>query len=106
MENVYYIMGTISAPVKEGKELARKLVERKLAACVQVTPPVTSVYRWEGKVEEEEEVLRFVKTEEQKIHEISNFLKDHHPYDVPEFIAVPITGGNPAYLNWVRESLS
>jgi len=105
MEHVSYVMGIISAPPEEGAKLAEALVEEKLAACVQVSSPVTSVYRWEGKIEHSQEVLLFVKTETGRIRSIKEFLLKEHPYEVPEFITLPITDGLPRYLKWIDTSL-
>ena len=103
MENIYYVMGIISAPEEEANQLAKSLVQKKLAACAQVSTPVTSTYWWDGKVEETTEALIYIKTETGRVHAIKEFLKTHHSYDVPEFIVVPIMEGNPAYLKWVSE---
>ncbi len=103
MENIYYVMGIISAPEGEAGKLAKMLVREKLAACAQVTEPITSTYWWDGKVEEAAEVLIYIKTETGRVRAIKEFLKAHHSYDVPEFIIVPIMEGNPAYLKWISE---
>ena len=81
--------------------VARKVVEEKLAACVNVLPAVRSVYRWEGKVEEATEVTMLVKTTHGRYAELEAAIRALHPYEVPEIIAVPVTAGLPAYLAWV-----
>jgi periplasmic divalent cation tolerance protein len=106
MENIYYVMGIISAPPEAGEVLAKGLVEQNLAACVQISSPVTSIYRWEGKLEESKEVLLYLKTEANQTHGIKEYLEKEHPYDVPEFITLGITDGLPRYLKWVWDSLN
>lgn len=81
--------------------IARKVVEGRLAACVNVLPPIRSVYRWEGKVEEANEVSLLIKTTQGRYAELESVIRTAHPYDVPEIIAFPVTAGLPAYLNWV-----
>ncbi len=87
------------AKVAEG--IARDLVDRRLAACGNVTPPVTSVYRWKGKVVREPEVLLLVKTRRSLVAACTKAILAKHPYELPEIVAVPIVGGLPAYLRWV-----
>ena len=86
------------------RELAEKLAEgslsRKLAACVQMMA-IRSFYIWDGELQKEEEVALHIKTTEARYSELEAHILEHHPYDVPEIIKVPITGGLPAYLDWV-----
>lgn len=84
------------------RAIASALVERDLAACVNVTPPVTSVYRWDGRVETAAEVLMLIKTTRDRYPALERALRDLHPYEVPEIIAVPIDQGLHDYLQWVR----
>lgn len=93
----------ITAPREHGERIAAYLVERGLAACVNITQ-VTSVYRWEGRVERDEEVLLVVKTRRDKMKELIAEVRSIHPYKVPEIIAVPIVEGDPEYLKWIDES--
>ncbi|WP_150251060.1 divalent-cation tolerance protein CutA [Nocardiopsis deserti] len=89
---------------RDGAErLARSVVEHRLAACAQVSGPVTSFYRWEGRIQADEEWTVVVKTAADRLDELTAHIGDVHPYDVPEVVAVPVTGGNPAYLEWVRD---
>jgi len=83
--------------------LARRLVEQSVAACVNILPKVRSVYRWQGALEEAEEVRLFIKTTQLRYLELEVAIKDAHPYLVPEIIAVPVMAGLPAYLKWVEE---
>ncbi len=82
--------------------VARSLVSERLAACVNLVPRITSVYRWEGAVEEDEEVLLVVKTRADRAERLCARIVELHPYDVPEVILLPVAGGAEAYLDWVR----
>jgi periplasmic divalent cation tolerance protein len=83
------------------QQLARTLIERRLAACVSVLAPCTSVYRWQGVVEESAEVPVLIKTTAGRYAELESALRALHPYELPEIIAVPVLRGLPAYLDWV-----
>ncbi len=83
------------------QQLARTLIERRLAACVSVLAPCTSVYRWRGAVEEAAEVPVLIKTTAGCYAELESALRALHPYELPEIIAVPVLRGLPAYLDWV-----
>lgn len=87
-----------------GKSIGRSLVSEKLAACVNVIPGLTSIYSWEGSVEEDSELLLMIKTRSKLIDTLTSKVKEMHPYDVCEVISVPITGGNSQYLDWIRSS--
>lgn len=100
------VMIVSSFPSKEtAKTVAKKLVEKKIAACVQITAPVTSIYEWEGKINEDEEVLIFIKTSVLLENKAVEFIKENHPYEVPEIIALPVTGGFEKYIEWVEGNL-
>ena len=81
--------------------IALALVEEKLAACVNILPRVQSVYRWQGAVESASEVPLLIKTAADRYPALEAAIRESHPYDVPEIIALPITAGLPAYLNWL-----
>ncbi|NYI08273.1 divalent-cation tolerance protein CutA [Allostreptomyces psammosilenae] len=83
------------------RELAAAAVEARLAACVQIVGPVTSVYRWEGAVHEEQEWQLLFKTTEDRRERLERQIAERHGYDVPEIIALPVTAGSTAYLDWV-----
>lgn len=87
------------------KTIATCLVEEKLAACVTLLPNVTSIYRWQDKVECEQEVQLIIKTDKDKFNQLSERINYLHPYDIPEIVAVNIHQGNLQYLNWISESL-
>jgi periplasmic divalent cation tolerance protein len=96
-----YCMALCTSPdPAHAHELAHALVERRLAACVQIMP-VKSVYTWEGRVTEDEEQLMFIKTRSSLFGDVSEFIRDNHPYEVPEVIRVDISGGLESYLDWI-----
>lgn len=87
------------------RSVATTLVEEQLVACVTLSPAVTSIYRWEGKVETAGEVLALMKTTPATYDALEARLQTLHPYDVPEILAVPVERGLPGYLRWVGESV-
>ena len=94
----------ITAPDAEtGADLARALVEERLAACVNVVPGIRSIYRWQGALEDEAEVLLLVKTRAERCDALAERVQDLHPYDVPEVLELAAVGGSQGYLAWVRE---
>src|SRR5262249_20494214 len=87
-------------------EISGRLVDERLAACVQVGGPITSTYRWQGAVETAREFLLVAKTTAERLDALIERVRALHPYDVPEITAVPITGGLPSYLDWIRTETS
>lgn len=94
------------ANAEDGERLARTLVERRLAACVNVLPPMASYYRWEGRVESAEERLLVIKTRAELFEELRATLVGLHPYQVPEVLALEVAAGHSPYLSWLDESVS
>lgn len=92
--------------VEEAHAIARMLVERRLAACVNVIGGVTSHYRWKGALEKGEEWLLVMKSSQDKYEELRTAILATHSYEVPEIIALPIVAGHPPYLDWIAESLA
>ena len=84
--------------------IARALVEERLAACVNVLPGVRSTYRWQGAVEQADEVLLLIKTTADRLDALAGRLRSLHPYELPELVAVEARAGLPAYLEWVAAS--
>lgn len=91
---------------EEAASIAASLVERRLAACVQVLPGVTSFYRWEGAVERSEECLLVVKTTSAMYDDVEQAIHDEHSYATPEVVRITVDGGSEAYLDWLRESVA
>jgi periplasmic divalent cation tolerance protein len=95
---------TLPADV-DADAFARKLIEERLAACVNVLPPMRSSYRWKDKVEQESERQVIMKTTRDRVSVLQARVRDLHPYELPEFIVVPIVDGSEEYLEWMRESI-
>jgi periplasmic divalent cation tolerance protein len=89
---------------EEASRLAEMLVGAHLAACVQILPEMESVYRWQGKIERQAEVLLLVKTTVEKFDELEREVRALHSYDTPEIIAVPVTAGSAPYLAWLSST--
>jgi len=85
------------------ERLARLLVERRLAACVNILPAVSSIYRWAGKIEQAIEIPLLIKTTQACYATLEQAIRDVHPYDVPEIVILPMAGGLPSYLQWMRD---
>ncbi len=89
----------------EAGRLAEMLVEKRLAACVQILPQIESVYRWQGRIERQPEVLLLVKTTRAKFADLEREVRAVHSYETPEIVAVPMTAGSIPYLQWLSDSL-
>jgi periplasmic divalent cation tolerance protein len=94
-----------AANAAEAARLAEMLVGAQLAACVQILPPMDSIYRWKGTIERETEVLLIAKTARSKFEEVEREVRALHSYETPEIIALPITAGSAPYLMWLSASL-
>ena len=90
---------------RECRKIARRLIEEKLAACVNISQPIQSVYRWEGKVENNREFLMFIKTTRDLFPQIKAEIDLIHSYHTPEIICLPIIDGSANYLQWVGDSV-
>lgn len=88
----------------DASAFARTLLDERLVACVHVSAPMSSTYRWEGIIEEESERQLSIKTSRDRIAALWERVRDLHPYDVPEFVVLPIVDGSDAYLRWISES--
>lgn len=101
--NPDFIVVLITVPSTEvGEQVASALMEQKLAACVNILPSITSIFAWQGEVQNDREVLLVVKTRAELFHErLIPAVKAIHPYEVPEIIALPIVMGSQGYLDWI-----
>ncbi len=97
----------VTAPSAEAATaIGRVLVDERLAACVNVVPGLTSIYRWQGQREETSECLLMIKTDETRYAALERRVLELHPYSVPEVLALPVVAGAPAYVEWLRESVA
>ncbi|MEY6431458.1 divalent-cation tolerance protein CutA [Thioalkalicoccus limnaeus] len=103
MTNDDLLLTLCTCPDRESAQrLATTLVEARLAACVNILPGALSVFSWEGRTEQVDEVLLMIKTGSAQFDELQRRVTQLHPYEVPEIIAIPIADGLPAYLDWLR----
>jgi periplasmic divalent cation tolerance protein len=96
---------TTAGSKEEARKIGRALVERLLAACVNIVPHVGSIYRWEGEIEEAEEFMLIVKTTRSAFTRVRDAIRELHSYDLPECICVPIEEGSVEYLSWIGQSV-
>ena len=99
-----YVLVLTTLPADaDAAAFAGALLEARLATCVNVLPVMLSVYRWQGAIEHEQERQLFIKTSGARVDALWERVRDLHPYDVPEFVVLPIIDGNQAYLKWIAE---
>ena len=103
MTNARIILTSAGSQEEAGK-IAYALVERKLAACVNIVPRIESVYRWQGKVETAEEWLLLIKTQAELFERVRDAIKELHSYDLPECVMLEVNGGSQEYLGWIDEN--
>jgi periplasmic divalent cation tolerance protein len=96
---------TTTGTRQDAEQIASELVTRHLAACVQVSGPVVSTFRWQGKIETQEEWICTIKTVGARLTAVQQAIEDVHPYEVPEVIATPIIGGSEMYFAWLRSEV-
>ena len=96
---------TTTSSVDDAARIARELVERRLVACVNIVPQIRSIYRWEGEVQDEGESLLISKTVANRFEDVAAAIRELHPYDVPEIVALPAERIDPAYATWLRGSV-
>ncbi len=106
MAEIRVLVVLMTTPPDAGDRIARALVERGLAACVNVLPSVRSFYRWQGAVQADEECLLVAKTTTAAVEALTAFVRSVHPYENFELIALPVEAGSQAYLDWVISSTS
>jgi periplasmic divalent cation tolerance protein len=99
------VIFTTAGSQEEAGKIAHTLVERKLAACVNIVPRIESVYRWQGKVETATEWLLVIKTQADSFARVRDAIKELHSYELPECIMIEINDGSEAYLNWIAENV-
>lgn len=105
MNDVIQVVATASSR-DEAEKLARHLVENRLAACVQISSPITSIYRWQGKIETSEEFHCTIKTLRSKYKLVEAAIRELHSYEQPEVLAVPVLDGSEAYTRWVWDEVA
>ncbi|XP_051893151.1 protein CutA homolog isoform X1 [Pristis pectinata] len=104
-----YMSGThsvvfISCPNEQvGKVIARTIMEKKLAACINIIPKLSSMYHWDGEITEVTEAMLVIKTRSSKLYELTEFIRSVHPFEIPEVISLSVDQGNPSYLKWIEE---
>ncbi|MFZ3063463.1 MAG: divalent-cation tolerance protein CutA [Actinomycetota bacterium] len=101
----YNLVYVTTANQEEARRIGRTLVEKRLAACVNIIPIVQSIYWWKGKIYDEEEALMFVKTTKERVEEVIAEVKKLHSYEVPAIDVLDISAGNPDYLNWISKEV-
>lgn len=106
--NIQPVIVLITAPsIEVAEKIARNLVEQRLAACVNILPQIRSIYAWEGQVNDEPEILLIAKTQANLFeNQFISAVRALHPYQVPEIIAVPVSAGFAAYLQWIGQETS
>ena len=100
------IVLTTAGTQEEARKLAHLLVERRLAACVNIIPRIESVYRWQDAVEQAEEFLLVMKTTRDRFTDLRNAIQQNHSYEVPECVALTINDGSHKYLDWITQSVA
>ena len=100
-----YVVALTTCPVDISSKLARVLVEKRVCACVNIIPRVMSIYHWKDEITEDEESILLMKTEVDHQEALWEVIKNEHPYDVPEFVVLPITWGSQDYLDWISQSI-
>lgn len=102
----FRVVFTTAGSQDQAVTIAQALVERRLAACVNVFSGMCSIYRWKGKLVEEDEKLLLIKTDQRRFPAVREAIRELHTYEVPEVLALPVLDGDRAYLDWIRECLA
>lgn len=101
-----YIIVFCTCPNEEiGRKIAEKLVTDKIAACVNIVPGLESIYRWQGQICKDKEMMLIIKSSSDKYNQLENSIRAIHPYETPEIIAVTISNGYEKYLEWISENI-
>ena len=101
-----FVVALTTCPMEISEELARTLVEKRACACVNIIPKVTSIYHWKDEIVEDSESLLIMKTEAKHIEKLWEALKEKHPYEVPEYVVLPIEWGSKDYLAWISQNVN
>jgi periplasmic divalent cation tolerance protein len=102
----YIIVLTTLPSKEEADKLSEKLLKARLIACANISSQMESFFHWKGQISKENEVLVIMKTQKKLFKELSDWILTHHPYDVPEIVALPILMGSDDYLSWIKEETS
>ena len=105
MKQQMLLVLTTTSTGEVAESLGESIVENRLAACVQILPPMTSVYVWKGKIQKDREHLLLIKTLEEKFDDLEKFILENHSYDIPEIVALKAEEVSGGYLRWLTESL-
>jgi periplasmic divalent cation tolerance protein len=100
------IVLTTTGSQEEGRRMARALVDRRLAACVNIVPHLESIYRWQGRVETANEWLLLIKTQADLFERVCNAVKELHSYDLPECVLLEVSAGSQDYLDWIAQNVT
>jgi periplasmic divalent cation tolerance protein len=100
------IVLTTTGSHEEGRRMARALVDRRLAACVNIVPHLESIYRWQGRVETANEWLLLIKTQADLFERVCNAVKELHSYDLPECVMLEVSAGSQDYLDWIAQNVT
>lgn len=102
MKNKYIQVVTTISGKRGAEKIAKAVINKRLAACVQIAGPIKSIYRWKGKIETAKEWVCVIKTRKNLYKKVERTIKKIHPYEIPEIIAVPIAAANKDYLKWIK----
>ena len=103
--NASFVLVLTTLPVDgDAEAFARTLIDERLAACVNILPPMQSIYRWEGTIEQAEERQLLMKTAADRVEELKQRFVTLHPYEVPELLVIPVADGDEDYLGWIKHS--
>ena len=102
----YIIVLSTTNSIDSAKQIARLLVNEKLAACVNIVDKIESIYRWQGEIVEDNEVLMLIKTQKAMFEQLKSKIEQVHPYSTPEIVSIDLTQGAKSYLDWIKNSTS
>lgn len=105
MSDSFLVVFSTFPTLPKAREISKLLIEKRMAGCINIVGPAESFFWWKGKVDRAREYLLVIKTKARRFSRLRNFLQKHHPYSVPEIIALPIRKGNSPYLNWLKASV-